>query len=84
MPIDIAEEKKKLSRKAMAESKRIGREMTLKRKAKGLKASWVAAQMNIHPTQLCSLEKGTRYWRDYHVKAYLAAIGETNNKKVNK
>jgi predicted transcriptional regulator len=47
-----------------------------KRLNKGLKASWVAEQMNVTASCLSMLEAGKRSWNDALIEAFQKAVGE--------
>jgi transcriptional regulator with XRE-family HTH domain len=46
------------------------------RESKGLKATFIAAKLNVSPSYLSMLEAGTRVWDEQLRKRYLEAIGE--------
>lgn len=52
-----------------------GKRLAKFRKAKGIKASWVADRIGISTSLLCYLESGQRHWNPEQVGKYLKAIG---------
>jgi len=53
-----------------------GAQLAEMRKKRGISQKWVAAEMGIHATRLCDLEKGKRPWLPWYVSSFLKAIGE--------
>lgn len=83
--INPVDEMKEIRRKAYAEAKRVGAELKAQREAARFKQGYVADRMGVRQAALSAMESGKRLWRDYHVKRFLEAIGQTttNNRKTN-
>lgn len=64
----------------IADQKALGRKMRERRDAAGLNAKEVAGRMNIHPTYLSDLERGTRNWNDDLIQRFEKAIERKGRK----